>query len=271
MRDDAFNENRACAVRGFAVAAAKADSIVELRKQPGPPGGRPVPANLLNHADDQTVVAVSAVLNAIGESGLDTQSFEDWGVVAAPRFPGRISFATSIEKFSRLGPLSVSPVIIPFLSLHATASAISLALHIHGPAVGAGGGNDGFAGALLVALALQQEKDVPGVWLVVTAWDPEPIPDKKAAPEAEPVCRAVALALAPAAAGASHDSWLRMVPGGSDSPVSPLEFIELFQFLADRTTAGRPRTRGFALPGGYALELAVGSVHSAVHGLTKSA
>jgi hypothetical protein len=276
MKDDMVNQsgkptlvNQTCALRGFAVVGAKADSVAERRKHPGPPGGRAVPANLLNHADDQTVVAVSAVLHAIGKSGLESQSFEDWGVVAAPRFPGRISFASSLEKFSRLGPLSVSPVIIPFLSLHATSSAISLGLHIHGPAVGVGGGNDGFTQALLVALALQQEKELPGVWLVVTAWDPEPILGGGAA--SEPVCRAAALALVPATAGMSDGSWLRIVPANGESSGSAAAFTELLQFLADGTVAGQIRNWRCRFPGGYALELAIGSSRPAMPGLADSA
>jgi hypothetical protein len=278
VRNDEVNEsgarcrvNQTCALRAFGVAAAKVESVAELRKHPGPPGSEPVPANLLNHADDQTVVAVSAVLHASGEFRLNSQSFQDWGVVAAPRFPGRLSFAASLEKFSRLGPLSVSPLIIPFLSLHAVSSAISLALRIHGPAIGVGGGNDGFAQALLVGLALQQEEDLPGVWVVMTAWDQEPILHSEAASESRPVCQAAALALAPRAAGTSDGPWLRIASGSATNLTATAGFPELFQFLADGSVADQVRSWRCALPGAYDLELAVGSSRSAVSGLAKSA
>jgi hypothetical protein len=205
-------ESCSCSLRGLGVVRATPETLPTLRKQPGPLSGLTLPANLLNHADDQTVVGVSAVLHAIVDSHLPATGFQNWGVVGSPRFPGRIFFDNSLEKFGRLGPLSVSPLIVPFLSLHALSSMVSLALRIHGPAVGAGGGCDGFVQALFTGLAMQQEQELPGVWVVMTCWDPEPFSASTSTVETQPVCLGTALALQPAAAGSRHSPGLHIVP-----------------------------------------------------------
>jgi hypothetical protein len=225
---------------------------------------------LLNHADDQTVLAVSAVLNAIADFGLDGEEFKDWGVVGAPRFPGRLFFANALNKFARSGPLGVSPVIVPYLSLHAISSMISLALGIHGPAVGVGGGTDGFVQALFMGLALQQEQDLPGVWVVATAWDPEPFSEGSGEGAPQPVCQALALALRPGAAGIQGGPGLRMIPRVSataengDAP----SFPSLVRLLSTASETGLARSWSCALPGDHALELTLPNV---LAGLAKSA
>src|SRR4051812_38473104 len=78
-------------VRGCAVVRWPLDQIGELRQQLGPPGGKPFPAAFLKPADEQTVVAVAAVLQAAAQPGLERVGFADWGVIAAPRFLGRIN------------------------------------------------------------------------------------------------------------------------------------------------------------------------------------
>jgi hypothetical protein len=247
----------ACSLRAFGVVEATAPSLAALRKQPGPAGSLPMPANLLNHAEDQTVAAMAAVLNAIDSGGLHREPFTDWAVVAAACFAGRVPMAAYLDKFRRLGPLSVSPTIIPFMSLHSTSSLISLALRIHGPALGVGGGSGEFAQALLTGLAVQQQDGVPGVWVVMTGWDPEPIPSGGAAPAQTPVCRAAVLALRSAAAGADC-SYVRLVPAAeSDSRghVAPT-LTALVRFLADVST-GQAGSWSYPVDGGWSLELQV--------------
>jgi hypothetical protein len=254
------------------VVQATAETLPNLRKQPGSVGGASTPANLLNHADDQTVVAVASVLRAIGDFQLHETTFADWGVIGSPRFAGRVRCAAALEKFYRLGPLSVSPLLIPFLSLHAVSSMISLALRIHGPALGVGGGKGDFVQALLMGLALQQQEDLPGVWVVMTGWHPEPVGECGAATVTTPVCQAVALALLPDTA-CVHGPRLRLVPAdghearGHDSPTLP----DLVQIFSNSPAVNESRTWNCPLPGGWRLELNVGNVVQETLGLARSA
>jgi hypothetical protein len=264
--------NRTCALRAFGVARATSEAVPALRKQPGPPPGRTLPGNLLHHADDQTVVAVSAVLNAIDEFGLQGEDFKDWGVVGAPHFPGRQFFANALNKFARTGALGVSPIIVPFLSLHAVSSMISLALRIHGPAIGVGGGSDSFSQALLMGLSLQQEHDLPGVWVVTTGYDPEPFADSSAdAPP--PVCQAAALALLPARAGANGTGGLRLVASGeATASIGPsTNLSDLMRILSTASAPGQSRSLRCVLPGDHTLELTATAPQAGISLLAKSA
>jgi hypothetical protein len=261
-----------CALRAYGVVQATAETLPALRKHPGPADSLAMPANLLNHADDQTVVALAAVLRAIDNFQLEKQDLRNWGVVGSPRFAGRQSFNASLDRFQRQGPLSVSPLVIPFLSLHAVSSLISLALHIHGPAIGVGGGDGEFVQALLMGLALQQHQALPGVWVVATGWNPNPVAECGASAEAKPVCQAAAFALLPHGA-AAHGPRLRLVPtAGPDVPLreSP-SLSDLIQFLSSASTTNVARTWCCPLPGDCRLELEVGIVGQEISLLARSA
>jgi hypothetical protein len=144
------------------------------------------------------VVGLAALFAALGAGSWPAESFHAWGVVAAPRFLGRTTMATALPKFLAEGAWGVSPHTIPYLSLHAAAGAVSLALRVHGPNFGAGGGPDAEVEALLAAITMLHGHRLPGVLVVIMGWDPELTP---LAPAVEPpsVCRAVALALTPPA------------------------------------------------------------------------
>jgi hypothetical protein len=259
-----------CSVRAFGVVEATPQCVSALRKQPSPSGGPALTAGLLNHAEDQTVVAVAAVLNAIDAGRLQREAFTDWGVVAATCFQGRVPVAGSFEKYHRQGPLSVSPLIIPFMSLHSTSSMISLALGIHGPSVGVGGGSGEFVQALMTGLALQGEPDLPGVWMVGTGWDPELLPGTLA-DSPPPVCRAMALALVSEAGGA-HGSSLRLVPAANAlRPTQTQSITDLVRFLGDPAPADEARPWSCSVHGGYRLELTVRNVATCVAPHARSA
>ena len=78
-----------CVLAGWAATRFPVEAMGELRKQPGPPCGKPVAANFLKHADEQTVAGVTAAFQAIKEHSLAPEGtpavFRDWGVIAAPR------------------------------------------------------------------------------------------------------------------------------------------------------------------------------------------
>jgi hypothetical protein len=173
-----------------------------------------LPANFLKHADEQTVLGLAAVLHAVADTDLADTSFTDWGVVAAPCFLGRATLVQALQRYTVEGAWGMSPHFIPHRSQHAVSGTISQALKIHGPNFGAGGGPAGAIDALLAGAVLVETDRLPGVWVVLTGWEPEFIPDRDGRPAAATACRALALALT-----ASRPGWtgaqLRVLPSAA--------------------------------------------------------
>ncbi|HZU37203.1 MAG TPA: hypothetical protein VFA18_14875 [Gemmataceae bacterium] len=189
-----------CAVAARACVRATADGFANLKSALTLPDGTTLPAASLKHSDEQTVVALAAVLAAIQRYQLTKIDFTHWAVLAAPRFLGRQALAHTLQRFAAEGAWGISPHVIPHRLLHAVSGTISLTLHIHGPNFGIDGMPSDSGQLLATGLALVNMGQVPGVWAVMTGWEPEPIPARQGTPaEANPkaVCGAVALALTP--------------------------------------------------------------------------
>jgi hypothetical protein len=198
------------------VAAAGASAVplgqfAALRKEP-PSLGAELSGHFLKHADEQTIVALQAVAQAIKQHELDPRQMTEWGIVAAPRYIGRLAGASILDRFARLGGSGVPPHAVAQNSLHSISGAASIALGVHGPNVGVGGGPWAIADGLTTAMTLFDTSHVPGIWLILTQIDPEPLPDEGGRPLNDSVCHAVALALLPGGAG---DSQLTLRPGTS--------------------------------------------------------
>lgn len=189
-----------CSVRGHAVVESRLSDLAALRDAASPPGSPPLPARFLRHCDEHTVVAVRAVLAAI--AGLpEPVAFDRCGVVAAPCQAGRIAAARSLTQLRSGGGVTVSPHIVPQCSLHSLGGAVSVALGMHGPHLGVGGGPDALAEGLFAAVSLFQGAAASGcdlAWLLVTEWESEPLLDAAGHPLNDPSCRALAMLLAPA-------------------------------------------------------------------------
>jgi len=174
---------------------AAPDELQVLRKHPGPHPAAPLPASFLKHADDQTVVGVAAVLQAIANGGLGSECFTEWGVVAAPRYFGRVAMINALQRFCAEGAWGMSPHLIPHRSLHAISGTVSQVLKIHGPNFGGGGGPNGLVEMLRAAMAMLHGDRLPALWLVLTGWEPEPVVGANGAPPADARCTGLALAL----------------------------------------------------------------------------
>jgi hypothetical protein len=202
-------------VKAYTVVHCPLGEISALRQQLGPPGGKPFPAAFLKSSDEQTVVGVAAVIEAIRRHGLDWNSFADWGVIAAPRFFGRLSCSDSLYRFEVGGAWKAPPLFVAHRSLHAISGTISQALQCRGPNFGVGGGGSAAAEGLLAALTLLQEHRLPGLWLILSECDPEPRPDRQGNNTIPIICHALALAFVPV----SQD-WrsprLRLIDSGSE-------------------------------------------------------
>jgi hypothetical protein len=194
-------ESLACDVLAHGSMRATPAEIPRLRQHPGPPTGLHVPTTFLKHADDQTVVGMSAVLQAIASHGLGAERFVEWGALAAPRFLGRITMAATLERFAAEGAWAVSPNLIPHRTLHSISGTLSQMLKLHGPNLGIGGGPGALLEVLRIATAMLHGDRLPGLWVVLTGWDPEPVPDRAGEPLAGAHCVGVALALTTARPG----------------------------------------------------------------------
>jgi hypothetical protein len=187
-----------CAVVAVGQVSAGPTEIASLRRQPDATGRVQFSPPFLKHSDEQTVVGLAALFRAVDSGNLSIADMSLWGVVAAPRHMGRVATAAILERTFREGALAASPLIIPHRSLHAVSGTITQALGIQGPNFGVGGGPGNLAEGFLVALTLLSDAQLPGLWLVLTEWNPEPVPGGE--PSAPVVCHALALALAPASA-----------------------------------------------------------------------
>jgi hypothetical protein len=185
-----------CGIAGWGVVRIPWAEIPLRRKAPGPSGSLK-PASHLKLADEQTVVACAAVIDACARQGWSPESFTDWGVLAAPTYIGRARLAPSFRRFQKSGARGVSPLIIPTMSNHAVAGTLCLILRSHGLNFGIGGSTPMLDELLLNAMSLCDGNNCPGIWAVMTAWQPEPIPDDDGQSTSPAVGVGVALAITP--------------------------------------------------------------------------
>lgn len=225
------------------------DSLRLLREQLTLPDGKPLAASFLKHADDQTVAAFAAVFQAIERFGMAGVSFTDWAVLAAPRFLGRMTMVSALQRFGDEGAWGVSPHLIPHRSLHSVSGSISQVLQIHGPNYGIGGGPDCASEIFLAVTALLGREHLPGVWVVLTGWQPEPTHRQA---DSLFYCYAAALALKNAQVG-RRGMQLRLIPGAPLSAEGrPISVESLVEALAETPL---PAQVEWALDGGGRMEL----------------
>jgi hypothetical protein len=267
----------ACSLAAAGVVTVSLADLPTLRDRPGGLHSRPVPPRFLRHADEQTVVGLAAVLRAMQDATLAAERYDAWGVVAAPVFPGRLGGAATFTRFREGGPAAISPHIIPQNSLHSVAGAISVALGMHGPNFGIGGGPDALAEGLTVAMSLVDDASLSGLWLVLTQWTREPVPDGRGSTATETSCLGVALALR---AGTGHGATLRIsLPGRhpsgdgclarferlasppGPSPNGRAALAELARWVENGADGRSSTSWSFGLPWGGRIELVAEQYH----------
>jgi hypothetical protein len=242
-----------CDLAAYASVRATPDQLVTLRRQPGPVAPGALSASFLKNSDEQTVAGLAAVFHAI-HNHLPLVSFADWAVLGAPCFLGRAVMAHALQRFHAEGAWGVSPHLAAHRSLHSLAGTVSLALKSRGPNFGVGGGPGSAAEALLAAAALLDDGRVPGVWVVLSGWQTEPIPEPTGKVPGTSVCAALALALVPA-----QTSWpyvrlrIRSSRRPSGEGTIALDLFRLEMLLA-AVVSGVSWT-GHSLGGGRWLEL----------------
>lgn len=211
----------------------------------------PALALMMRYADEQTLVALATVRQTMQDAGWNANQMRSFGVVVAPRYFGRHACSTGFEKFGRQGPSTLSAMIIPSYCLHASAGTLSVMLGMHGPNFGAGSGPNHVADGFLTAFSLQEERLAPGLWLVLTALDPEPTFNPPAGEEPPYVIHGVAIALSDQlpAAISSPGGRLRI---GVDcaSNMQTVTLMDLISFVHSDRASWQ-----CSLPGGMALAL----------------
>jgi hypothetical protein len=249
-------------VSGWGTARANLASIAAQRKQLPPWAPADTPGHFLKYADEHTIVAIAAVDRAIRHHELDPRTLNDWAIIAAPRWMGRLAGVAALQRFARGGGPALSPHLIPQHSLHSVSGALSILLASRRPNLGLGGGADALTEGLLAALTLPLSPPAAGVWLVATAWDVEPICDDAGNCANTPVCYAAAVALS-AAPGATALGQLRLTrtsdtlgPYHSAGP-PPLTLPQLCQSLDELSITARHGLFRWSLPGGAGLVLSI--------------
>ena len=244
-----------CHLTAFATLRVASEDLPGLRRQIT--NRETLPPNLTKHFDEQTVVALAALAQALRDFGLAAADFRDWGVLAAPRFIGRLAMASGLQRFAAEGVWGISPYLVPHRSLHSLPGTVSLALKAHGLNLGIGGGPGGEAEAFLTAATLLADGRLPGLWLILTGWHPEFAPDPQSLTSPGAVCTGVALALT-TTRPARPAPRLRVVPGcegGGAGAAADGFSLESFRAALAEPAAGGATTRAWRLEPGGALEL----------------
>ena len=242
-------EAAVCDVAAFHTIRARAADLKAMRQGLEPGYGENLPASSLKHVDEQTLAGLAAVYGAVRANGLSNADWTNWAVLAAPRFLGRAALIVSLQRYAVEGAWGMSPHFIPHRTLHSVSGTISMALKIHGPNFGIDGGPAGPSQALLTAVSLLSGGTVPGIWLLLTGWDREPLAPLPAADEDDALaCRGVALALVPAQL--QHSGFrLRIMPGtvyrasgsnGTPTASKPFGLEEIFEALARPHPSNKP-------------------------------
>jgi hypothetical protein len=245
---------------GSGLVRVRPGDVSPLRRKPGPVPegwGRSL-HSLLRYSDEQTVAGTAAVFMAIAAMGRSLEEFEKWGVVSATRFLGRGYLAATLRTFRAEGVWGISPHLIPHYALHSSSGTISLALGLHGPNLGVGGGARAPAEGALAALTWLDCGVVPGVWLVLSGWYPEPIPDWTTDAAASGECQALALALMPAGTDRGRPV-IRVIGGEESAPAAaPADLAGLAEGF-ERRGGPSPRTIATDSTGWIRVEVLEGS------------
>jgi hypothetical protein len=225
--------------------------VPALRRRPGPipDGWGSVPPSLLRYSDEQTIAGTAAVFAAMEGMGLPRDGFQEWGVVAAPRYLGRANLAVALRSFVAEGVWGTSPHLIPHFALHSPSGTISLALGMHGPNLGVGGGLYSPAEGFLAALTWISTGDVPGVWLVLSGWSPELIPDQRGGAPAAGECQALAIAVVAAGMARGWPAFRAVVGAECEHAAVPIDLVRLAEALErpeESSRWGEPSRRTIA-------------------------
>jgi hypothetical protein len=93
----------------------------------------------------------------------------------------------------------------------------------------------------LTALTWLSSGAAPGVWLVLTGWSPELVPDRGGGPPLAVECHALAIAMRAIRSPAGRLVIRARFGADSEPPAAPIDLLALAELLASKT-AEVPRT-----------------------------
>jgi hypothetical protein len=226
-------------VLGHGLFRMSPDEVPALRRKPCPvaPGWGPPAPSLLRNSDEQTIAGLCAVFTAIASMRLARDRYEGWGVIAASRFLGRANLARALQSFLAEGVWGTSPHLIPHFALHSASGTISLGLELRGPNLGVGGGLHAAAEGFLTALTWLSSGVVSGVWLILSGWSPELVPDRSGGPPRAMECQALAIALGARGPSGGRLAFRACLGVETRPAAAPIDLLALAEDLATGTGA----------------------------------
>ncbi len=197
-----------CLVDSYATASVYYSDVDALSREKYSYGCHSLPPRFLRHADEQTVIGMYSIVQAMATDTHDSRDISNDAVIAATCLAGQPSAARTMIGLRDKGPVAVTPHIVPQCSLHSVASAASVGFGMHGPNFGVGGGlhapAEGFLLALTLAPMLAKTSPSSRIWLVCTGWDQQPTLDANGDLTNDPICRGMTFVLKPGMAQ-THD------------------------------------------------------------------
>lgn len=218
-----------CAISAHACMSVPFAELTTLRAELAAAFPETLSSSVLKQSDEQGLVALAALREAITQGRLSPDELRAWGVVAAPRALGRRRIAEGLAKFSQQGAWSTSPHLIPYLSLHSLPGLLSQAISSHGPNLGVGGLPGSEGEALLVAVTLLHGERLPGVFVVFSGWERESLTQ-----EPGDICQSAILGLRAKASDAEGHVEIEL---GRNGNLDPFTLESLIQNLRHQSPA----------------------------------
>ncbi len=235
-----------CSVAAWSHATAPYLGFDEWRKQLVGLRSSPMLAQVCKLGDEQTIVSAEAMYRAMDRAGWSGKNLDEWGIVSAPQFLGRMRMAAAVERFRLQNVRGASPRHIPTVSQHAVAGTLSVLFACRGPCFGAGGSQGSLRDALTTAVSLVAGHTTPGFWVTISQWTPELLPNVPDEQNASCECHAVAMAIVPEESPeAEFELGIRFQPTYSPAESEP-QVAEFRDFLATQSPVGSVWGRSLA-------------------------
>jgi hypothetical protein len=228
---DQTNHSSCCGILGHALVSADASQVVAWRNNPATLLPRAWPPGMFKQSEDQTIVSLAALTQVIRDKQLSETDMAKWGVIAGPIFLGRAVLSAAFDQFDKEGAWGVSPHLIPHRFLHSVSGTLSLALGMHGPNFGVGGGASSHWQAAAMACTLAGNS-LAGMWLMLCGYEPDRLPDAMAGANSVWRCHALVLALVSADHPQSEQTLLVTPNSAKSSSRHRTKPIQLMKDLA---------------------------------------